>query len=241
LRRYILEAANGWSNDGLLLRFQLLVQADLPEYRRVVRPDTGISQRYETLLHNLWHLARHGLNFPTTLEVRPGITRPLATFDPEAQALYLDWLEQTARESRQPTTPSLKRSLLEKQAGLVPKLALLLELVEHLGASKHIGKINTARAIALANLYKAHSLKVWGAAIQPEAEGAALLAERIEKRTRTKTFNFERFTVRDIQRCNWRGLSNPRVIQGALAELEALGWVARTGDTWTPNPRIWEK
>jgi hypothetical protein len=240
LSRYILEAARGWNNDGLLHRFQLLVRGELPEYRRIVRPPSRLEGDYANVLHNLWALTRHGLGLPE-VELRPEVTRPFLAFDPEAQPLYLGWLEQTARESRQPSTPTLKRSLLEKQAGLVPKLALLLELVSGLGGSRHVGALSTARAVALANLYRAHTLTVWWEAIQPEVQGARLLAKRILERTKTKSaFGYERFTARDVVRSGWKGLTDPRAVEAAIGELEARGWLRREGNTWVPNPRIWE-
>lgn len=241
--KYILEASNGWNNDGLLQRFQLLVQGELPGYRRVVRPPNTLSSDYAEKLHSLWTFTNNNkqdLGFPS-VEIYPGATRPLFTFDPEAQALYLQWLEQTARESRQSTTPTLKRSLLEKQAGLVPKLALLLHLVENPVPTSRIGKLATVRAMALANLYRAHTLSAWWAAIQPEVRGAELLAKRILERTQTKAaFNYQRFTFRDIERSNWKGLSGRRAIEGSVGELEAKGWLIREGHAWIPNPRIWE-
>ncbi len=127
LRRYILEAAKGWNNDGLLHRFQLCVYGELPPYQRVVRPPNSLKAEYTARLEGLAGLAARLSGVPQ-VELRPEVTRPVLTFDPEAQVLYLQWLEQTARESRQPSTPTIKRSLLEKQAGLVPKLALLLHL-----------------------------------------------------------------------------------------------------------------
>jgi len=191
LRRYILEAAKGWNNDGLLHRFQLLAVGELPEYRRVVKPPNTLQADYANLLQNLWTITHHGLSYPQ-VELRPGIIRPMMTFAPEAQELFLEWHGQTARESRQATTPSLKRSLLEKQSGLVAKLAMLLELAGRWGDSQaqeaqthHIGPLSTARAIALANLYRDHALYTWWEAIRPEIQGAALLGRRILERTQT--------------------------------------------------------
>lgn len=241
LRRYILEAAKGWNNDGLLHRFQLTVYGELPPYQRVVRPSNNLESDYATRLKGLDALPRQLPGAPQ-VELRPEVTRPALTFTPEAQELFLEWLEQTARESRQPSTPTLKRSLLEKQSGLVPKLALLLHLVEGCpNPQPRIGRLSTARAIALANLYKAHTLNLWQEAIQPEVQGAALLAKRILERTQTRSaFNYERFTVRDVLRANWKGLTDPRGVEGAIAELEARGWLKREGNTWVPNPRLWE-
>lgn len=240
LRRYILEAAKGWNNDGLLHRFQLCVYGELPPYQRVVRPPNSLKAEYTARLEGLAGLAAR-LSGAPQVELRPELTRPVLTFDPEAQALYLQWLEQTARESRQPSTPTLKRSLLEKQAGLVPKLALLLHLVEQYPTpGPRIGKLPTARAIALANLYKLHTLNLWQEAIRPEVQGVALLGRRILERTQTKAaFSYQRFSERDILRANWKGLSDPETVRRALGELEARGWIAREGNAWVPNPRLW--
>ncbi|GIW31380.1 MAG: hypothetical protein KatS3mg071_1554 [Meiothermus sp.] len=248
LRRYILEAAKGWNNDGLLHRFQLLAVGELSEYRRTVRPSNTLQADYANLLHNLWTITHHRLSFPQ-VELRFGITRPVMTFAPEALELYLQWQEQTARESRQASTPTLKRSLLEKQGGLVAKLAMLLELAERWGGSgrgeveglHHIHSLSTARAITLANLYRDHALYTWWEAIRPEIQGAHALAKRILERTQTKSaFNYERFTVRDILRGNWKGLTDPSAVERALGELEARGWLRRDGKAWIPNPRLWE-
>ncbi|WP_027883448.1 DUF3987 domain-containing protein [Meiothermus rufus] len=241
MRRYILEAARGWNNDGLLHRFQLTVYGELPPYQRVVRPPNSLKAEYTARLEGLAGLARQLPGVPQ-VELRPELTRPVLTFDPEAQALYLQWLEGTARESRQPSTPTLKRSLLEKQTGLVPKLALLLHLVEgYPNPQPHIEALSTARAIALANLYKLHTLNLWQEAIRPEVQGAALLGRRILERTQTKAaFSYRRFSERDILRSGWKGLAEPETVRRALAELEARGWIAREGSAWVPNPRLWE-
>ncbi|MCS7068497.1 MAG: hypothetical protein NZN28_07695, partial [Meiothermus sp.] len=119
-------------------------------------------------------------------------------------------------------------------------LALLLHLLEHPAPPPRIGPRATLRALALAKLYQLHALRIWWAAIQPELQGAALLARRILERTRTKTFSYERFALRDVLRSGWKGLTDPRAVEGALAELEARGWICREGGAWTPNPRLWE-
>lgn len=238
LARYIRKAAEGWDNDGLLVRFQLLVRADPPEYRREVRAPSRWTELYAKKLEALWGIRPQGL---PQRELRPGVVRPYMAFSPEAQALYLEWLEATAKEARNPATPTLKKSLLEKQAGLVPKLALLLHLVESPEPGPLIPELPTLRAIDLANLYRAHTLAVWGEALSPEVEGAVVLAKRILDRTKTKSaFNYERFTPRDILRAGWKGLKTREAVMEALRVLEERGWVRREGEAWVPNPRLWE-
>lgn len=240
LARYIREAAQGWNHDGLLVRFGLMVQAELPPYRRVVNPPNALGRMYAERLVSLYRLPYERLG-GQRVELRPGVERPALAFDPEAQGLYLGWLEATVGKARQPTTPSLLRSLLEKGAGLVPKLALLLHLLEHPLPPPRIGPVATLRAITLANLYRLHAQRIWWAAIQPEVQGAVLLAQRILARTKTKAaFSYERFTTRDVLRAGWKGLTDPRAVEGAIAELAARGWLLRDGGAWVPNPRVWE-
>jgi RES domain-containing protein len=56
------------------------------------------------------------------------------------------------------------------------------------------------------------------------------------------------FTARDVYRNEWTGLTEPRVVQGALAYLEELGWLrseavripdgGRPSVRFHPNPRL---
>lgn len=238
--RYVLEAANGFNHDGLLVRFQLLVVADLPPYQRIAWPDDGVvAERYIRTVRRLAALSH--INGAPEQIVRSDIRRPRLTFAPEALEHFLAWRETAAREAREPECPTLTRSLIEKQPGLVAKLAALFHLIDHETPAPHIGELAMLRAIGWAHLLRGHAEYAFWGVIRPETSAAQRLAEKIMARiTTSAAFDYRRITARDIYRARWRGLTDRAGINAAIAELELRGWLIRDGAAYIPNPRIWE-
>jgi hypothetical protein len=238
--RYVLEAAKGFNHDGLLVRFQLLVTADLPPYKRVAWPDDGlVTERYIRTIKRLASLSR--IDGAPVQIVRSDIHRPRLVFAPEALAHFLTWREVAAQEAREPECASLTRSLIEKQSGLVAKLAALFHLIEHEKPTPQIGEEAALRAIGWAHLLRSHAEYAFWGAIRPETSAAQRLAEKIQSRTTTgSTFDHRRFTARDVLRARWSGLTEAASINAAIAELEIKGWLLRDGAAYIPNRRIWE-
>src|SRR6058998_2563940 len=65
----------------------------------------------------------------------------------------------------------------------------------------------------------AHARRLYAAVADAERVTAALLATLARGRLASP------FTAREVYRQEWTGLTEPRVVQGALECLEELGWI----------------
>jgi hypothetical protein len=87
-----------------------------------------------------------------------------------------------------------------------------------------------AQAAAWCEYLAAHARRLYAAVTDAARVAAALLATRLSHGRLASPF-----TAREVYRQEWTGLTEPRVVQGALECLQELGWIrpealrARTG------------
>lgn len=199
LRSYLSEALeDGPTNDGLFQRFQVLVYPDvIAEWHYVDRaPDRAA----ELAARNIFRrLALMDVDFPANLR-----------FAPDAQELFVIWLTDLERRVRTFGMHPALVSHLAKYRSLMPSLAALFELADADDNAALISLEHARQAAAWCEYLESHARRIYSMLISPERQAAAELGRRIQagwKRTEGL------FSLRDVYRNEWRGLSTPEAVR----------------------------
>jgi hypothetical protein len=122
-------------------------------------------------------------------------------------------------------------SHLAKYRKLVPSIALINHLAD--GGTGPIPAPALARSLALAEYLEKHARRVYGAGPASEASAAKLILARIRKGDLQ-----DGFTMRDIRRKQWSGLTTDEQIRPALDMLADFDWIAPSSIDTGGRPRI---
>ena len=104
----------------------------------------------------------------------------------------------------------------------MPSLALLFHLIDGVDTGRRgpVSGAAAAQAAAWCEYLAAHARRLYAAVTDAARVAAALLATRLAHGRLASPF-----TAREVYRQEWTGLTEPRVVQGALECLEELGWI----------------
>jgi len=198
----IQSAVRGTIDDGLIQRFQFTVWPDVPKQWKWVdrAPDAAAYSRYRAVIRTLHELPAPG----------PGEPGVYLRFSESAQPLYIEWMEQLHVDIRSDSVHPVMQSHLAKMPKTIAGLALLFELID--GGRKKVGKTATARALKWAPYLTAHAHRLYSLSTSQEITGAKLILTRREKLP-------DIFTVRDVRRKKWAGLTTT---QAAAEAIECL-------------------
>ena len=83
-----------------------------------------------------------------------------------------------------------------------------------------VRQLRGPRGRTCAWIYRAHARRLYATVTDPARVAAALLATKL-----TRGRLVSPFTAREVYRNEWTGLTEARVVQGALECLEELGWI----------------
>lgn len=225
---YIRNAVTGGQgDDGMLQRFSLAVWPDQSGWTLIDRlPDI-----------NARAAARQA--FQWLDEYKPADTADTDPNDPsvrtirfslEAQPLFVTWYRALETELRNPNTHPALLSHFGKYRKLVPTLALVNHLAD--GRRGPVDADALRRAIAFGAYLKTHALRLYGAATRADVEGAHAILAKIRQGALR-----DDFTLRDVHRNGWAGLTNQGTIGEALALLEQHHFIAAT--KVTTGRRTW--
>jgi len=229
-RRYLLQAIQGGAgNDGLVQRFQLLVYPDM----------TGTWHRTDRVPDEAAKVAVRDI-FRRIASIQED-TPFMARFDPDSQALFNIWWTDLEYRLRRGDMSEALLAHLSKYRGLMPRLAMLCHLAED-GQSGAIPLHQVVRAIEWCQFLEAHARRIYDAA-SPRGI-ASILAEKIQSGVLGR-----RFTVRELCKKGWSGLTEAKVVRALLRELEDLGWVrpepaqssssgGRPAEGYLVNPKV---
>ncbi|MBC8138261.1 MAG: DUF3987 domain-containing protein [Fibrella sp.] len=216
LSRHLKGVTTGETADGLMPRFQLMVYPDAaPRFVNVDRyPNTEAKNTAYEVFTRLPELD------PASIEATSdgGGTIPYLRFDSDAQAIFDAWREMLENRLRSDSESPALTEHLAKYRSLMPSLALLLHLAGN--GSGPVPLDCAARAIRWCELLEAHARRVYGAAFDAPMEAAEQLATRIKQSLANP------FTVREVVRKGWGGLSTLETVKQALGVLEDRGWVS---------------
>lgn len=219
LSEYLRRAANGGAgDDGLVQRFQLAVWPDCPSiWRNVDRfPDSKARQaafatceRLDTM--EAVELAAERDEFETV---------PFLRFDDDAQERFNAWRAELEPRLRSGSEHPAIESHLAKYRSLIPSLALLIHLAdEPEGGLVTLDALE--RAIGWGSYLESHARRMYGSIAHRSSGAAKSLAAKIE----AGALN-DGFTLRDVYRPGWSGLTDRSDAQAAVDVLIDHNWLA---------------
>lgn len=225
----LVRGSRGSGDDGLLQRFQLAVWPDIArEWRNIDRsPDQQARELINALMLRLDGMGTD----PNSI--------PVLRFDEPAQLMFDVWRERLEARLRDDSEHPTTEAHLAKYRSLVPSLALLIHLAEH--SDGPVPLIALERAIAWAEYLESHARRIYAPAITPDMDSARILAAKIKRGDVS-----EHFTLRDIYRQGWSGLSTLESATAAVRVLDDFGWLrgeqeqtpGRTRTIYTVNPAV---
>ena len=222
LTSYVREAVHGGgSADGLLQRFQLFVWPDISkEWRNVDRwPDTAAKNEAFSLFKYLDELTPDAIGAECPKE--GGI--PFLRFTPEAQYCFDQWRAGLEAKLRDDSEHPAFEAHLSKYRKLVPSLALLLHLAE-----RGVGHVTLAaldKSLLWARYLEQHARRIYSAVLRPDTAAARELAKHLLRGELAA-----RFTLREVYRRGWAGLSSKEDAQAATEILCDAGWIRPAAD-----------
>ena len=101
----------------------------------------------------------------------------------------------------------IMQSHLMKLPTSIARLALLFELID--GGRFEVGQKAAAMALTWAKYLREHAHRIYGAGAAMAEDGARLIIERREQLP-------AEFSIRDVQRKNWAGLSDRDAVVAAI-------------------------
>ena len=206
LAEYVRGAVRGgFSDDGLIQRFQLAVYPDLPANWSYSdrRPDPASEAHAWATFQRLRALDPDSIG----AEQPDGFDVPFLRFDDEAQAMLIEWTTDLMQRLRAGDEPAWMESHLSKYRALAGRLALVLHLAD--GGTGPIVADTLAKALDWCAFLEAHARRIYAPALDGGLSAAhAILRHRAELG--------DTFTGRDVQRRGWAGLSDRDTIGEAL-------------------------
>jgi len=228
LAEYVRGAVRGgFSDDGLIQRFQLAVYPDLPANWSYSdrRPDPASEALAWATFQRLRALDPGSIG----AEQPDGFDVPFLRFDDEAQAMLIEWTTDLMQRLRAGDEPAWLESHLSKYRSLAGRLALVLHLAD--GGTGPIVADTLAKALDWCGFLEAHARRIYAPAIDGGLSAAhAILRHRAELG--------DAFTARDVQRRGWAGLSDRDTIGEALELLVEHGQVSATVEDTGGRPSV---
>lgn len=230
LRWYL---GNVQQEDGLFQRFQLLVWPDYPQdssYVDVVPDDIALQNATEVFAR---------------IAAMDGDTPLVLKFTSDAQGLFEELLPQIDCRAMDANLPAVVRAHFAKYRSLMPSIALLLSIAD--GRFDAISLQHAQMAAAWCEFLALHALRVYAAQVSPEMIAAQLLSRKL-------SLGWKRaegcFSLRDVYRPQWAGLTSPEEARLALDVLSEYDWVrkvqiasvgaGRPSEVYRINPGIWK-
>jgi len=237
LERYLATMATSMDNDGRIQRFQVLVYPEpVPWVWRDRYPVKGAREAVRDLFDRL-------ANFDPVLDGAAAaddfVKLPHFHFDDAAQEVFVDWCHQL----NQTLIPNEENPMMPQHFGKFEKLFCSIALILHL-AEGQIGPVkadSAVRAAVWCEYLAQHARRVYGL-----VEAAKVTAARRVSRRIAEGKLEDGFTVRDVVRKQWTGVTTNMQAEAALLLLEEHGWVTSaetSNDTGRPtvkhfiNPR----
>jgi len=205
----------GVGDDGLVQRFQLAVYPDEPSSSALIdaHPDLQAADFVSALFKRLAQLD------PASIGARQENIggRWYLHFTSEAQNIFNGWYPKLMRHAKQAEHAAVE-SHLGKYRSLVPSLALIFHLAAN--GTGPVDKTALNLAVAWAAYLRAHAKRIYNYSICGDVRAARALGEAIQAGKLQ-----DGFSLRDLQRKNWSGLTDHTRCQQAVGILAERDWL----------------
>jgi putative DNA primase/helicase len=141
-------------------------------------------------------------------------------FSPAAYRLFNEWLDKNQNIVDDADTRSALQSHFIKYEALVPKIACIFHVLDSRASdvTNCIEADICKRAITFVEYLRTHAYRLYGMGVQPEITNAQTILKRFNKLD-------DGFTLRDVRRKSWTGLSKNSDIERALNMLVDHGYL----------------
>lgn len=242
LRDYISGAIRGGvGDDGMIQRFSMLVWPDVSgewiEHDR--EPDAGARAAAFAAFDRLDRLSAESAG----ATVDPFDTdRPYLRFDEDGRARFQDWRAKLEARLRAGELHPAMESHLSKYRKLIPTLALVHHLTS--GMAGPIGDLSVLAGLAWGEFLETHAQRAYSSAIDSCTDAAREVLRHARRGDLTTGF-----TLRDVTRPCWSGLTDRQRVLEALDLLEDHGCIrsaevpagpagGRPTVTYAINPKV---
>lgn len=238
LERYLAGISTSLDNDGRIQRFQVLVYPNpVPWEWRDRYPVKGAREAVRDLFDRL------AVFDPLQDGAAPAddfVKLPYYHFDDAAQEIFVEW----CTELNMVHIAGEQNPMMQQHYGKFEKLFCSIALILHL-ADGSIGPVtahSALRAAAWCEYLSGHARRVYGL-----IEAAKVTTARMVSRRLTEGKLDDGFTVRDVVRKQWSGISTTMQAETALGILEdsfhvqsseAVNLIGRPTTRYSINPQI---
>lgn len=213
LNSYIKGSVEGWGNDGLIQRFQVLVYPDAPKnFKYKDHPPKGRETAKESF-EVIYSLTPRDLNARFLTPEAGG--NAFLQFDQEGQEFFQSWLTDLENYLRSGNVQNTAiESHLSKYRSLMPSLALIFHLLKRVSnetESVFIQRTTAELAAAWCSYLQKHAEKLYQAAMLSDFDIAREILKKIDVGELGS-----KFTARDIYSKHWKLLCDPKDVNKGL-------------------------
>ena len=218
LASYLGDAVRGGDgDDGLAQRLGLLVWPDAPtEWRDVdVWPDPEARRTVNAVFDRLDDLDAGAIGAETV----DFVSVPFLRFAPDALSVFQAFHAKLQARIRAGDLAPPLEAHLAKYPGLVAKLALLFHLIDD--GRGPVCREAVLRAVAWAAYLESHAARAYASVTAPMATAAKAIWAKVKVRDLPTEF-----TLRDVHRRGWSGLTEHGVVKAGLDMLALHDWLS---------------
>lgn len=247
ITKYLDKVTKSYSNDGLIQRFQLMVQ---PDAIRGKGKDLLPNKELRTQVYDLFELIdklqignfiKYGANAPDEFT-----SRPYFRFKPDAYELFDRWQDELQQKIYDAEDSGLNiiAEHLGKYGKTVPSLALIFHIVECVEFERNIGGVSKPAlqaAINFAELLESHMIRIYSVVTDNATLKASILASRLLNMISKPDANAatdwlkDGFTARQVVQKGWKSLTDGQDVQTAIDVLYEHKWLRFEVINSTPN------
>ncbi|MBK8860346.1 MAG: DUF3987 domain-containing protein [Sphingomonadales bacterium] len=229
--------AGGAGDDGLIQRFGFMVWPDMPANWKDIDREPDAYARGQAFAAYDCLAALDPAQMGASSDNYGG--PPYLRFDEEAQAEFRQWRTNLEGRLRNGDMHPTLESHIAKYRKLIPTIALVHHLMEI--GSGPVGLLSVLAAMAWGEFLESHALRVYGAAADISGDGARTIIRNIKKGELSSPF-----TIRELKRKGWSGLTDEAHVMRALELLEEHHFLrvkpVETGGRRSPqviiNPKV---
>jgi putative DNA primase/helicase len=205
---------------NFLPHFQILFWPDDAHAWKPSDPPAPLGSAATDLLSGLFTQIVEGVAIPGDLPRDKKSDVPFVLLTPAARQQYLDWRAELESSLQGDDLSPLLHAHRVRYRSLVPSLALLFRTLD--GPPSEVDEKHLALAIRWEKILWSHARRVYGALAMPAHDSAA---RRLIRRLLLDPARWHKFTLRELRRCQWSDLADPKILDEALDTLLDSGHI----------------